>query len=117
LNALDAGLVLLDPFSLPTKSTVAEIRLVRIPLASLDARVALTDLAARIGLPQPKFNGESADDLYAAENALLQSQRVIPLLHLRSVAAISPRVQDWTEERDGEWRLENVWLGPEMEKP
>jgi MarR-like DNA-binding transcriptional regulator SgrR of sgrS sRNA len=119
LNALDAGLVLLEPFSLPTKSTVAEIRLVRIPLASLDARVALTDLAARIGLPQPKFNSESADDLYDAENALLQSQRVIPLLHLRTVAAISPRVQDWTEERDGEWRLENVWLGVgmEMEKP
>lgn len=119
LNALDAGLVLLEPFSLPTKSTVAEIRLVRIPLASLNAQVALTDLAARAGLPQPKFNGDSSNGLYVAEHGLLQSQRIIPLLHLRTAAAISPRVQGWTEDRDGEWRLENVWLqtGMEMEKP
>lgn len=115
LNALDAGLVLLEPFSLPRKSTVAEIRLVRIPLDSLNAQVALTDLAARAGLPQPKFNGDSSNGLYVAEHGLLQSQRIIPLLQLRTAAAISPRVQGWTEERDGEWRLENVWL--EVQKP
>jgi peptide/nickel transport system substrate-binding protein len=115
LNALDAGLVLLEPFSLPTKSTVAEIRLVRIPLDSLNAQVALTDLAARAGLPQPKFNDDSSNGLYVAEHGLLQSQRIIPLLHLRTAAAISRRVQGWTEERDGEWRLENVWL--EVQKP
>jgi len=110
LNARDAGLTLQA-----TSSATADVRLVRIPLASLDARVALTDLATRIGLPQPKFNDDSVNILYVAENVLLQSQRVIPLLHLRTAAAISLRLREWTEDRDGAWRLQNVWLG--MEKP
>jgi len=108
LNARDAGLRLET-----TNSATADVRLVRIPLASLDAWVALTTLAIRIGLPQPRFTDDSANSQYVAENALLQSQRVIPLLHLRTAAAISPRVRDWTEDRDGEWRLQNVWLGTE----
>jgi len=92
---------------------------VRVPLASLDAQVALANLASKVGLAQPVFTDDSANSLYVAENALLQSQKAIPLLHLRSAAAISPRVKNWTEDRDGEWRLENVWLGPgiETEKP
>ena len=108
LNARDAGLTLQA-----TNSAAADVRLVRIPLASLDARVALTNLATSFGLPQPKFNDDSANSLYVAENTLMQSQRVIPLLHLRSAAAISPRVREWTEDRNGDWRLQNVWLGTE----
>ena len=77
LNARDAGVILLEP-SLPTNSKVADIRLVRMPLPSLDARVALSELAASMGLPSPKFEGDPAYSLYAAESALLQSQRVIP---------------------------------------
>ncbi len=107
LNASDAGLRLQA-----VNAATADARLVRIPLASLDARVALTSLAARLGLPQPRFSDDS-DSLYLAENALLQSQRVIPLLYLRSVAAPGARVMDWTEGRDGEWQLRNVWLGTE----
>jgi hypothetical protein len=112
LNARDAGLTLQ-----PTNSATPDVRLVRIPLASLDARVALTNLASKIGQPQPVFTDDSANSLYIAENALLQSQKTIPLLHLRTAVAIGPRVQNWAEDRDGEWRLENVWLGMETEKP
>jgi peptide/nickel transport system substrate-binding protein len=110
LNARDAGLRLQA-----VNSATADVRLGRIPLASLDAPVALTSLAAKLGLAQPKFEGDPAASLYAAENALLQSQRVIPLLYLRTAAAVSANVRDWSEDRDGTWQLQNVWLG--REKP
>ncbi len=110
LNARDAGLRLQ-----PANSTTADLRLVRVPLASLDGRIALTNLAARLGLPQPRFNDDSPDSVYLAENALLQSQRVIPLLYLRNPIALGTGVRNWTEDRDGDWLLQNVWLG--MEKP
>ena len=51
------------------------------------------------------------DDLYGAENKLLQSQRVIPLLHLRTAYGVSNTVRNWKTARDGSWRLPNVWLG------
>jgi len=108
LNARDAGLALTL-----TTTTAADVRLVRIPLTSLDAHIALTTVAAALGLPHPKFNGNSVHDLYAAETALLQSQRVIPLLHLRAASAMSGAVRNWTGDRDGSWRLQDVWLGTE----
>jgi peptide/nickel transport system substrate-binding protein len=109
LNARDVGVILLEP-ALPTNSKVADIRLVRIPLPSLDARVALSELAISLGLPSPKFEGDPANSLYAAESALLQSQRVIPLLHLKTATALGANVMNWQEDPDGSWRLQNVWL-------
>ncbi len=109
LNARDAGLRLQA-----ANSAMTDVRLVRIPLASLDARIALTSLAARLGLPQPRFEGDPAASVYAAEKALLQSQRVIPLLHLRTAYAVSTNVRGWVEDRDGSLQLQNVWLGTEQ---
>jgi MarR-like DNA-binding transcriptional regulator SgrR of sgrS sRNA len=57
-------------------------------------------------------SSNSEDDLYAAENALLRSQRVIPLLHLRTASAVQGTVKDWREARDGSWSLPDVWLSP-----
>ena len=110
LNARDAGLKLQ-----PVNSAAADMRLVRIPLPSIDAQVSLTSLASRLGLPQPQSGGDPVASLYAEESAILQSRRVIPLLHLRVAAAVSPNVRDWREYPDGSWQLQNVWLG--MEKP
>jgi ABC-type transport system substrate-binding protein len=110
LNASDAGLML-QPLTPQTKSSaVADVRLVRIPLPSLDARVALSELATSVGLPQPKFEGDPVTSLYAVENTLLQSQRVIPLLYLRTATALGANVMGWQEDPDGSWRLQNVWL-------
>jgi hypothetical protein len=108
LNARAAGLGLQL-----TMATSADLRLVRIPLTSLNAPTALTTLAAALGLPQPKFSGNSVYDLYVAEAALLQSQRVIPLLHLRAASALSGTVRNWNGDRAGNWRLQEVWLVPE----
>jgi peptide/nickel transport system substrate-binding protein len=110
LNARDADLALQL-----TTAPAADLRLVRIPLVSLDSRIALTSLAAALGVPQPKFSGNSVRDLYMAETDLLQSQRVIPLLHLRTISAASGTVKNWAEDQAGNWRLQDVWL--ETEKP
>jgi peptide/nickel transport system substrate-binding protein len=115
LNVSDAGITL-QPLMLPNASSAAaDIRLVRMPLPSLDARVVLSEMASNLTLPQPKFDGDSANSLFVAESALLQSQRVIPLLHIRSVAALGWNVMGWQEDPDGSWRLQDVWL--ETKKP
>ena len=105
LNARDAGLTLQ-----PTNTLTTDLRLIRMPLPSLDARVALTDSAASLGLPRPHFTGDPATALYAAESTLLQSRRVIPLLHLRAAVALGTNVMGWQEDPVGSWHLQNVWL-------
>jgi peptide/nickel transport system substrate-binding protein len=102
LNGHDAGLSLQ-----PTAGT-ADLRLVRVPLISLDAHVALTELAKTIGIPVARTTG--TDDLYATESFFLQSQRAIPLLHLRAASAIQSTVKNWHEARDGSWDLADIWL-------
>ena len=110
LNVSDAGIAL-QPLTLPTASSaVADIRLVRMPVPSLDAWVALAQMTASLGLPQPKFDGDPANSLYVDESALLQSQRVIPLLHVRTATALRSNVMGWQEDPNGSWRLQNVWL-------
>jgi peptide/nickel transport system substrate-binding protein len=106
LNARGAGLKL----DLATSANV-DLRLAQVPLASVNARLALSDLASRLGLPQPKFSGTTAEDLYTAESTLLQSQRVIPLLHLRESYGLGKAVHNWASSPRGEWDLSQVWLG------
>ena len=108
LNARDAGLGMQI-----TNARSADVRIVRIPLISIDAQIALGELAARLGFPPPKFTSSLVDDLYDAENKLLQSQRVIPLLHLGTAYGVSNTVKNWRTSRDGSWHLPNVWLGAE----
>jgi peptide/nickel transport system substrate-binding protein len=108
LNARDAGLGLRI-----TSGSAADLRLVRIPLVSLNAEIALSELAAILGLPPPKVASSSINDLYAAENKLLQSQRVIPLLHLRTAWALSATVRNWRTAGEGSWPLPSVWLAAE----
>jgi ABC-type transport system substrate-binding protein len=105
LTARDAGITLQV-----TVANTAEVRLVRIPLAALDARLALMRAAAALGLPEPKLTGHSAEDLYSAESALLQSQRVIPLLHLPVSYGLGGAVRNWHQDALGTWRLEDAWV-------
>jgi len=107
LNARDAGLRLQL-----ASGGAADVRLVRERIVPLDPRLALAQLAVSFGFTQVRFNGSSMD-LYAAESGLLQSQRVMPLLHLRRACGLSGAVKDWNRERDGSWDLSDVWLGAE----
>jgi len=107
LNAGEAGLRV----QLASGNT-ADMRLVRIPLASLEVHVALNELAAALGLPQPNYGSDSMDDVYIAEKTLLQSHQVIPLLHSPSEWAVAGGIRNWTATLGGKWRLPDVWVYP-----
>jgi len=106
LNARDAGLILQT-----TTSGSADVRLLRITLGSLNPRVALATVAATTGIAAPKMGGAAVEELYQAESAMLQTQRLIPLFQLPAGYALNSSVQDWDQDRDGSWHLEDVWLG------
>jgi len=106
LNGRDAGLILQ-----PTSAATADLRLVRIPLASADPWIALAGLASVTGLPVPKNEGRSVEDLYAAEEAMLATQRIIPLFHLPVTNAASASLKNWRLQPDGSWNLADAWLG------
>ena len=109
LNARDAGL------SLQTGgASAAALHLVRIPLPSVDPRVALTGFAEAIGLPAPSFDDASTVAIYRAENTMLQAQRIIPLLQLPACYVVNPNVRAATPDPRGNWHLERVWLGGEI---
>lgn len=104
LNAKDAGLSLR-----PSSSATADLRLLRIPLVSADPWVALAEACAAAGLPMKNSSG-SVEDLYAAEQAALAAERVIPLVHLPASYAAATTVKDWTVQFDGSLDLANAWL-------
>jgi peptide/nickel transport system substrate-binding protein len=108
LNARDAGITL-DVNA--TQS--ADVKLVRVSLDSDDPHVALIELAKALQLPIPSFENESVTELYSAERVLLQSRRVIPLVHARSAVAIRTTVHEFKMFPHGGWRLDNVWLATE----
>ena len=105
LNARDAGLSLQ-----PTAGASADLRVVRIPLAAAEPWIALANVAAAIGLPSPKNNGGSAEDLYSAEQGLLGTKRLIPLFHLPATYGAAANLRDWSPRPDGSWNLADACL-------
>jgi peptide/nickel transport system substrate-binding protein len=106
LNARDAGLIVQL-----VSSNNPDLRLVRIPILSLNPRTALMALADALHLSHPKDVGDSPQDLYATESMLLASHRVIPLLHLRTSYGMNAGVNGWAAAPNGKWDLSDVWLG------
>jgi len=104
LNARDAGL------AITVGSGAADARLVAIRIASADPARALAVVAATLGAPAPA-RPSSAEALYAAEKAMLDGFRVVPLFHVPEVYGVSPRVRGGPGFSPlGEWRFENLWL-------
>jgi MarR-like DNA-binding transcriptional regulator SgrR of sgrS sRNA len=108
LNARDAGLELR-----PTAPSSADLRIVRIPLAGVDSWISLANVAEVCGLPKPKSNGGSIENLYAAERELLATQRLLPLFHLPALFGVATTLRGWMLQPDGMWDLDEVWLGNE----
>jgi MarR-like DNA-binding transcriptional regulator SgrR of sgrS sRNA len=108
LNAADVGLKIV-----PSIATTPDIQLVRLNLVSLDSHVALTNLATAIGETTPRFTSTSSEEQYTAERTLLQSRRVIPLVHLKTSFALADSVNGWTMNRLSGWHFADVWLGTE----
>jgi len=105
LNAKDAGIKIQL-----TSASPSDIRLLRLTPSNVDPHVALADLLARMSLPAPAFDNTSMASLFAAEKAVLDSQRLIPLFASRSTVALGNAARGWQEHHDGQWPLENVWL-------
>lgn len=108
LNARDTGITLQL-----ASAGATDLRLLRISLPSEEPQVALLELSKSLQLPEPKFSNSSVAALHSAEEGLLQTHRIIPLLHLRSAVALRASVHDWITRPSGEWRIENAWLSPE----
>ena len=108
LNARDAGILLQ-----PSASGAADVRLARIPVPSLDQQLALALMAQASGLPQPNGTSASVEEMYSNESALVNAERIIPLLHARTAVGLAPSVKNWSENRIGRWQLPDVWLGAE----
>jgi ABC-type transport system substrate-binding protein len=113
LNAKDAGLTLIPVAADSRQGRPPDLRLVRIAMPSADLRTALTSIAESLGVIMPRANGESIEELYSAEQALLAEHRVIPLFHLPAEWTSSARLSNWTPGATGSWRLEDVWVGKE----
>jgi ABC-type oligopeptide transport system substrate-binding subunit len=86
------------------------VRLSEIRIVSTDPARALTVVAAAVGA-SPPARAASPEALYAAEKALLEGFRVVPLFHLPDVYGVSPKVKGGPGVSPlGEWRFENLWL-------
>ena len=106
LNAKDAGLSLV-----PTAVGSTDLRLMRIPQASSNPWVALEPMAAHTGLPRAQNKDSSIEELYAAEQTALATQRVVPLFHLPVFYSGSVSLKNWTVRMDGILDLTDAWLG------
>jgi hypothetical protein len=108
LNARDAGMSLQ-----PTAGAGADLRLVRIPLWSSDPWIALNEFESEVGLSGATVATSrvgSVENLYAAEQALLSTKRVIPLFHLPLSYTSAAGVRGWSLRPDGVWDLSDAWL-------
>jgi ABC-type transport system substrate-binding protein len=106
LNARDAGLSV----SVVPASGNADVRLEEARIAFDDVPHALASVAAAFGLSEPPA-AAGPEEQYAAERALLESFRVIPLFHLPDVYGAAMRVRGGAVITPlGEWRFDSLWV-------
>jgi ABC-type transport system substrate-binding protein len=115
VNTRDIGIAI-QPYgeNLSARSANADLRMVRIPLASSDAAAALAARSVAAGR-QSAMQSNSPEDLYAADRALRSDFRLVPIVYVPQAWALGARVRNWVTPREGGWRLADVWL--EGDKP
>jgi peptide/nickel transport system substrate-binding protein len=92
VNVREAGVVTRPAQGSP------DVRLIRFPVASRDPWVALEEIASILKAP-----AAAAASPYEWERGLLDGFRVVPIVHVTKVWALSPRVKNWP-------RLADIWL-------
>jgi ABC-type transport system substrate-binding protein len=106
LNARDAHLAV----SIVPSTGNADVRLIETRIPFADAPHALASVAAAFGLNEPPA-ARTPEEQFAAERALLDGYRVIPLFHLPDVYGAGRRVQGGPPMTPlGEWRFDSLWL-------
>ena len=106
LNARDIGFNV----QLTADAQRADTVLVNISLSSANPQAALANVAAALHRPTLQFRDNSLEAVYESEHNLLSGYWVEPVVHLPHRWALSTRVRDWADRRDGQWRLDDVWL-------
>jgi MarR-like DNA-binding transcriptional regulator SgrR of sgrS sRNA len=86
------------------------LRLIAIPLTTSDPWIAFGQILTQCGMPAAKSGGGSLQDLYAAEQAALATERVIPLFHLPVSYAAATNLRNWSLRFNGSVDLTNAWL-------
>ncbi|HEX6821028.1 MAG TPA: ABC transporter substrate-binding protein [Candidatus Sulfotelmatobacter sp.] len=104
LNARDAGL------SVQLNASATELRVVRIPLASWDPWTSLLVLNNQLSLPPIEVKAHSLEQLFASEQSMLASGRIIPLFHLPVAYAAGTNLHNWTVMPGGKLNLASAWL-------
>lgn len=116
VNARDAGINLsVSPENAANggASSNADARLVRWRIAAPDAREALASIIGRLNGAQAEAGFmplETPEQRYAAERAVLDRGRIIPVAFAPELYAVSAQVKDWMPPNWGGWRLEDLWL-------
>jgi len=111
VNARDAGLTVQTfPESSNAHAPATAARLGTIHLQSVSTSVALSAVAEQLGRSDKQQPGATPEAQYAAERALLQESRFVPVVSLGEAYAVAPRLRGWQLRRDGEWSLADVWI-------
>ncbi len=120
LDTSQVGLKLQAVTAGPASQAAGKLRLARVRLGSVNPRAALSLLAATLSLGDGNDAAAAVtpDQQYAVEKAMVDSNRVIPLVHIPEIYGLSPLLRNWMPTRWGAWRLEDAWLAlPEPAAP
>jgi peptide/nickel transport system substrate-binding protein len=104
LNARDTGL------SVQLNASATDLRLVRIPLSSCDPWISLQSLNGELGLPAIEAKTLSVEQLFASEQGMLASGRIIPLFHVPVAYASTTSLHDWAVSPGGMLNVAGAWL-------
>lgn len=115
VNTREAG-IRLQVVASPAK---ADVRLVRVRIASLAPEEELTRATAALQLPEPPriLDPATLEALYGSERALVEEFRVVPLFHLPELYGSSQKLKTWAMpglSKTGVWRFEDLWLDQEQ---
>jgi MarR-like DNA-binding transcriptional regulator SgrR of sgrS sRNA len=81
----------------------------RLPVACSDPWISLQELSHQLGLSGASPKSHSLEQLFAAEQNILASDRVIPLFHLPVSYAATIHLRNWQVTADGRLDLASAW--------
>ena len=110
VNARDADITI-QPYgeNLAARGANADVRLVRMPLASTDPAAALDAISTASGRESARQT-DSPEALYATDRAFCSDFRLVPIVYVPQAWGLAAGVRDWVTPRQGGWRLADVWL-------
>jgi ABC-type transport system substrate-binding protein len=92
----------------------ADVVLLRAPLPSVEPGVALSTLAATVGIDLPTTSAALAaahpEELLAAERKSLEGFRVIPVARLPQAVWLNGSAHNFQQLPTGAWDLEQLWV-------